>query len=148
MNLGGGEMAGRFPYGVRYKYPHMLGEDVPVWGRFVSGFPGRFDSVDYDFRVGEGVRGDPAWDDATRRMAKMLSQKRIDVVGWNGDVATIIEVKDRGGLSAIGQLRGYRTLWNRDLPAFRDPDLLLVCGRISSDDLLAVGAEGIRVEVV
>lgn len=141
-------MAGRFVYGKRRRYPHMLGEDVAVWERFVGKFPGRFDSVDYDWRVGDGVAVDPEWDEAYVRMARMLSQKRIDVVGWNGGAATIVEVKDRAGLSALGQVEGYRILFVRDFPTLGTPGVLLVCGRISPDDAAVMVRSGIPVEVV
>lgn len=141
-------MPGQFPYERRHKYPHMLGEDVPVWERFIGAFPDRFDSVDYDWRVGTGVLPDPGWDEATARMARMLSQKRIDVIGWVGESPTIIEVKDRCGLSALGQIRGYRALFRRDFPDLGDPAILIVCGRLDRDDRAVLAAEGVPVEVV
>jgi len=141
-------MAGRFAYEKRRKYPHMIGEDVPVWERFIDAFPEWFESVDYDWRVGEGVA--PAVDlgEPYKRMSKALSQKRIDVVGWNGDAPTIVEVKDRAGLSAVGQVLGYRDLWRREFRYLGDPAVLLVCGRVTRDDEMVMEAEGIPVEVV
>lgn len=141
-------MPGTFPYEKRHKYPHMLGEDVPVWERFIDAYPSRYDSVDYDWRVGDGVTPDPEWDEAMKRMAKMLSQKRIDVVAWNGESPTIIEVKARCGLSAVGQIRGYRVLFRAGFPLLGDPGVLIVCGRVSPDDERVLRAEGIPFAIV
>lgn len=141
-------MPGRFVYERRPRYPHMLGEDVAVWDRFIEAFPGRFDSVDYDWRVGDGADAPYDMDDPYERMAKMLSQKRIDVVGWRGEAPTIIEVKDRCGLSALGQIRGYRALFQRDFPDLGDPAILIVCARLSGDERAVLAAEGVPVEVV
>ena len=75
----------------------MLGEDISIWERFIESHPEYFDSVDYDWRVGEGIVPDQEWEENYKRMVTMLSQKRIDVVGWNDEKPTIVEVKKRGG---------------------------------------------------
>jgi len=139
---------GRYAYETRWKYPHMLGEDVPVWERFIRCFPDRFESVDYDWRVGEGTEPPADFEGSMWRMAVMISQKRIDVVGWNGDAPTIIEVKDRASSATAGQIEGYRILWRRDFPNFGYPAVLVVCGRISQDDRVVLRARGIPLEVV
>lgn len=127
-------MAGRLPYGKRYRYPHMINEDKDVWERFMDRFPGRFDTVDYDFRVGKGATVADNFGDNYTRMAKMLSQKRIDVIGWVDESPTIIEIKHRVGLSALGQILGYKTLFMHYFKHFGKPELLIVCGMISEDD--------------
>lgn len=141
-------MSGRLPYVKRRKYPHMIGDDRVVWDRFVEKFPDRFETVDYDFRVGEGTGFPGGVEDNWARMAMMLSQKRIDVLGWVGDHPTIIEVKKRVGLSALGQVLGYRVLFLKDFKLFGVPDLLVVCESISFDDKYVLEANNIPVEIV
>jgi len=141
-------MSGRLPYLPRRNYPHMVGEDKATWDRFVAKFPDRFDSVDYDYRVGRGEIPPEDYPVNYARMVTQLSQLRIDVVGWNKEKPTIIEVKERGLVSALGQLTGYRVLFVRDLPNFGMPDLMLVCGSITADALTVFNAVGIPVEVV
>jgi len=140
-------MPGRFPYETRHRYPHMLGEDKDIWDRFVKLYPGRFDSVDYDFRVGDGIPQDPSLDPDTRATMKLLTQKRIDVLGWNRDKPTIVEVKKRVGLSALGQCLGYRDLFIREFPNIPRPGLLVVTETIFRDDLLVLKARGIAVVI-
>lgn len=141
-------MAGRLPYVKRKFYPHMVGDEIEIWGRFVDLFPGRFDSVDYDFRVGEGIPLSPGEEENFVRMAKMLSQKRIDVIGWVGDLPTIIEVKGRVGLSTVGQVLGYASLFAKEFKHFPAPQLLVVCEMISDDDAGVLIDYEVDIEVV
>lgn len=141
-------MSGRLPYKKRQFYPHMTGEDSTIWDRFVVKFPKRFETVDYDFRVGEGQKIDPESPDNFKRMATMLSQKRIDALGWVGEHPTIVEVKSRVGLSALGQVMGYKTLFEMDHPDIDEPDLLVVCERINDDDQAVLKINGVPVEIV
>lgn len=141
-------MAGRLPYRTRRKYPHMVGDEKQVWNRFVVKFPKRFDTVDYDFRVGEGMPYQDDWEPNIRRMVTALTQKRIDVVGWNGDRPTIIEVKVRAGLSALGQVLGYIELFKSELPSFPNPRPMIVCEITTADDLKIFKSQSIPVEIV
>ena len=141
-------MAGRLVYGVRYKYPHMLGEDIAIWERFLNAFPDRFDSVDYDVRVGEGIPPLETLPENIKRDARALTQKRIDVVGWNGELPTIIEVKSRAGMSTLGQIQGYKILFEVDFPKLFIPELLIVTGRIFPDDEFVLTQSLIPVVVV
>lgn len=139
-------MAGRLPYAKRHRYPHMIGENAELWSRFIDLNPGCFDTVDYDFRVGEGMKPDPDWPEHVKRDATALTQKRIDVLAWEGDQPTIIEVKRRVGLSALGQVLGYKILFMRDFRHIKEPELLVVTGQISEDDERVL--EGHKVPVV
>lgn len=127
-------MFGRFVYGPRYKYPHMTGQEKEIWERFMNLNPGFFVTVDYDWRVGQGMDVPFPVEDNILRMAKMLSQKRIDVVGWNDDKPTIVEVKRRVGIQTLGQVLGYQVLFERDFPNIIKPKLMVVCEIIESDD--------------
>lgn len=141
-------MAGRLKYGPRYRYPHMMADEIEVWERFMERYPERFETVDYDFRVGKGADLKEALEDSYARMATMLSQKRIDAVAWVGDSPTIIEVKKRVGLSALGQVWGYRTLFMNDFTAISIPEVLVVCETISEDDRTVLEGNKVPVEVV
>lgn len=141
-------MAGRLQYGKRYKYPHMIGDDAVIWERFMDLFPKKFETVDYDFRVGSGVPVPPGEPENYARMMTMLSQKRIDVVGWKNESPTIIEVKRRVGLGTLGQVFGYRILFERDLANIKSPEILVVCEEITADDRVVLEVSGVPVEMV
>ena len=141
-------MSGRLPYVKRYKYPHMIGEDREIWSRFIDMFPDRFDTADYDFRVGKGMVTDPSWPEYMKVDAIALTQKRIDVLAWKGEQPTIIEVKKRVGLSALGQVLGYKVLFMKYFSHFQDPEMLIVCEKISIDDHDVLEGNRIPVDVV
>jgi len=141
-------MSGRYPYQRRTSYPHMIGEDMKVWERFISKFPTRFESVDYDWRVGQGMELLPWWQDSIKRMATMITQKRIDVLAWSVELPTIIEVKRAVNISTLGQILGYQILFVKDFPHISKPELLVVCEFIGVDDSVVLDAYNVSVEVV
>ncbi len=81
-------------------------------------------------------------------MVTMLSQKRIDVVGWKDDKPTIIEVKKRVGLSTLGQILGYKTLFIEELQQFVIPGILIITESIGDDDKRVLTKHGIPLIVV
>ena len=99
---------------LKVKYPHMLKNDVSLWESFLKLYGDYFDVFDYDVHLGEGnpvkLPALPNIVSAT----KSLTQKRIDAVGYRNDEVWIFEVKPDAGLSALGQLIGYRDLWIRE----------------------------------
>ena len=141
-------MSGRLSYGSRRKYTHMVGDDVDVWNRFIVKFPDRFETVDYDFRVGDGQQLDIELGENYQRMAKMLSQLRIDALCWNGELPTIVEVKPRCVITALGQLQGYKILFVKEFKNIISPELLMVCEVISNDVLHVFKESRISVEIV
>lgn len=141
-------MPGRFPYGRRYKYPHMIEQESRVWNRFIDEYPGYFDSCDYDWRVGDGMPIEPEWNENIKRMAKMITQKRIDVLGWVGDQPTIVEVKNRAELDTLGQILGYFDLFIRVFVNFPEPLMLIVCNMIGPDDRFVMEKHDIKIVTV
>jgi hypothetical protein len=141
-------MAGKFNYELRYKYPHLIGEDKEVWDRFVRKFPDRFDTVDYDVHVGSGIETPEEPESKPAQQWKDLTRKRIDVIGWQQDFATIIEVKKRVGLATLGQVLGYRFLYRRENPAVLLKPLLILCAKIDKDDIDVLNHFGVQFEVV
>lgn len=103
----------RLKYGIRRNYPHMIGEDTIVWERFIRKNPGYFDEVEYDVRVGAGMTMPDNWKESDKVWAQQLTQKRIDVVGFVGDSIILVEVKRRVDLATLGQVLGYKFLYER-----------------------------------
>lgn len=127
-------MEGKYNYEKLYKYPHLLGEDVPVWNRFIKKYPDRFNTVDYDVHVGAGIAAlqneEPTFD----RQFRALTQKRIDVIGWKNNQPTIVEIKHRVGLDTLGQILGYRALYLKENPEILGLPILVVCQILGPDD--------------
>ena len=102
---------------------------------------------DYNFRIGNGFDPGPAWPEEQRQNAILNSKKRIDALAYRAGQVSIIEVKDRAILSAIGQLVSYRQLWRRDFPGTPIETLILVANRVDPDTIHAAQENGIRVDI-
>jgi hypothetical protein len=126
----------------------MIADEARVWEKFMDLFPDRYTSVDYDFRVGEGVQIDIPYEENYARMVTMLSQHRIDVLAWLGEKPTIIEVKERAVISTIGQLIGYKALFVEEFKNMGEPRLLCVCERISLDVQFVFDKQNVPIEIV
>src|SRR5690349_2056741 len=103
-----------FKYEKRYKYPHMKPADVAIWERFIEKNPDAYDTVQYDFNVGDAPPFNPLINGEEDLNQDALYRLKIDVVGKKGNIIDIIELKPKAGPSTIGQVKGYRTLCIRD----------------------------------
>ena len=113
-----------YPFKKLAKYPHLMPKDVKIWERFIDQNPDSFGLVSYDVRVGEGMK---LPDDAEEPYASdmyHLSKKRIDVVGFVGNEAWVIELKPRAGFTAIGQAIGLAELY---YPPSGSPAVIIPC---------------------
>ena len=114
----------------RLNYPGMLPREIILFREWLKLHEAEYDKIDYNVRIGAGVDPGPGWPDNTRQMAIANTQLRIDAVAWQGNQPTIIEVKDRAGASAAGQLVTYEAVWEKDQMSSLPPKLLLISNRI------------------
>lgn len=103
----------KFPYTKRSKYPGLTAKDTLVWEQFISDNPNYYTHVQYNIRVGEGIRYIPDNLYTLQNMAKKLTQMRIDVIGYRNRQLEIIELKPICGATMIGQLIIYPILYNK-----------------------------------
>lgn len=126
-------MAERFKYEKRYHYPHMKPNDIEIWERCIAAHPRLLDFVEYDVEVGSGAPFDPIVNDQTNGDVNSLYKRKIDVVGYKGEDIYIIEIKPNAGTSAIGQVKGYKRLFERDFPEQKVTAPVIVTDRMSHD---------------
>lgn len=112
---------------------HMAPLDKSVWVRYLMQGGAQFAPFTYDLRVGNGLKMPAGSDSITLRTAYALTTKRIDVLCFVDQRPRIIEVKQRAGLSAVGQLIGYRDLYNRQFPEQPIPEMFLVTDVLQPD---------------
>ena len=117
-------------------YPHLLPVDIEVWKRFLAKFGDLWLWFDYDVRVGKGRPAPEGNHRVIQKMALDLSKRRIDAVGCNPNVHTIIEITTGIGFTAIGQIQIYPKLY---ADAFGSPIKLrsLIVGSHLEDDIEA-----------
>ncbi len=132
----------------RFRFPGMMPRDILVWRAWLRLHEKDFDRFDYNIRVGTGFDPGPSWPPEQRRNAILNTQKRVDAVGYLGPLATVFEVKDRAGLSALGQIIGYRSLWARTFPGQVLPKFVIVSARPAFDLAEIVAANDVRLDIV
>lgn len=116
-----------------------------VWDAFVFEFGSRYD------RIGENV---PVWMEHPEKPDAVVPSKRrlvdppsyrIDAIAGNRDNVELIEVKEVGNMTAIGQLLTYRMLFNRTYWGYSGLTMRLVCMRAPPTILFACGCLNIEV---
>lgn len=122
--------------------------EIGLIERFIDKFPDAYDEVIYSYPVGSPPPFDPIVNQATEGSADYLYRRKIDILGFKGNDIDILEVKKQAGTSAIGQVKGYRTLYVRD----EKPNVKVGCKiitDIASKDLYDVAfAEDVKIIVV
>lgn len=102
-----------------------------------------YDRIDFNVRLGVGVEPPAELVEPYLSMATDLSRKRADIIAVAGDVTTIIEVKIRASLGAIGQLLGYKALYEREHPDIGSARLSILARRVDPDAQYAISQNGI-----
>lgn len=115
------------------KFRHMLPNEVRLWERFLQLYGDWFKNYRYDVRVGEGVDPGPGYEEEWRRLARLLTQKRIDVVAEKDGEVWIFEVKPDAGLGAIGQVLSYKVLYMKEHKDVHKVQLAIVTTRVDDD---------------
>lgn len=132
----------------RFKYPGMLPREIVVFRAWLRLHENEYTRFDFNVRIGTGFDPGPTVSASIRAMAIANSQKRIDAVAYKDGAVTLIEVKDRAGFSAVGQLVGYLHMWQAANPAQARPRLLLVANRLQDDIPLVASGAGIDIDLV
>ncbi len=125
----------------------MKPEDVAVWERFIDDHPGYFDTVDYDVPCGKGAPTDSAHPKNIQRDHTILTQKKIDVVGYRGDSVILVEVKPVADMRALGQLITYSHLYADDHPEAGILTRLVVAGELERELDAVYHTQGVEIEL-
>lgn len=122
--------------------------DTEIWNRFLAKYPDEYDRVQYDFHVGDPPPFNPLMDNGEDKNQDLLYKFRIDVIGHKGNDVDLIEVKPNAGPSALGQIRSYKTLYERDEEPTGRVNLVIITDTLRTNmDYLAT-QEGVRIIVV
>lgn len=107
-------MLDTFKFEKRASYPHMSVADTLLWNKFLDQYPQAYESVQYDFHVGEAPPFNTLMDDDSDKNQDKLYRFRIDAVGRYGSSVDIIEIKPDARHTAIGEVENYARLYKRD----------------------------------
>jgi hypothetical protein len=130
------------------RFPGLRTPENIIWATWLASNGSQYDSFEYNVRLGPGVDIGSSHHPNDRKAAQQNTQRRADVIGMRGDLATIFEVKERAHLGAIGQLLGYSNLWLNDNPGAAKPTLIILTGRLSPGVKQTADAQGIACVVI
>jgi len=96
------------------RYPHMSPGEEKLWDRYLAWTPYTFLKLTYDLHLGDSAPLDPTWEPWLVNLVLATSRKRVDVIGETSSEVIIFEVKERAGMSALGQLLCYEALYREE----------------------------------
>lgn len=114
-------------------FVHMAPNDKAIWTRYLMNGGNQAAPFLYDHRVGNGITMPAGSGRIAEATAYALTTKRIDALSYRASVWTIYEVKQRAGLTAIGQLIGYRELLREQIQPADFIALVLVTDEAQPD---------------
>ena len=87
----------------------------------------------FNVRLGTGVLLAGDHPEFARTFVRKTTQKRIDCVAFSAHGASLFEVKIQANLGGLGQILGYRHLWERDFPTWPVESAGIICHLIAPD---------------
>ncbi len=130
------------------KYEHMLPDERAIWHRFIIPREIQFTRIIYDLHLGEGTIPPPGASEQVKKVVEATSRKRVDAIGETPAEIIIYEVKQRAGMSALGQLLNYRALYLKEYNPRKPVRLAVVCERLEPDILPTFKSYGIEIFIV
>lgn len=130
----------------RPQLPGMTAEESAVGRRWIEEHANDYDSAEFNVRLGQGMQLEGEWDESTRRFAALATAKRADIIARRGNAVTIVEVKVRVGLGALGQLIGYRDLWLAQNPQTTVEELIAAAVTAEPDVQQVFQQAGVKLE--
>lgn len=130
---------------LRRFYPERTDRESGVLRAFLLTHGHEYDRFSFSVRIGQGIAADPDHLPGVQRSTVFSSQKRIDMLAWQGNSPTIVEVKERVTPASLGQILTYRHLLMQEIPDAPEPSLVII-GRYSDPDTIAsLNAHGVTV---
>lgn len=126
-------------------YPGLNASSILLWRKWLAFYEHDFSSYAYNVHVGQGIQAPAYLTEAEKAMWKNLTQKRIDVVAERMGETWIIEIVERPGLAAVGQLIGYEHLGKTYLQTQEKVRTALICARLGHDMAAIFRAQNVPV---
>ena len=126
-------------------FKHLLPKERLLWWKFLEHKKGEYLKFDYDIRLGRGITELNHIPPELWNMARALSKKRVDIIGYKEEAIDLIEVKVRAGLGAVGQLLAYLYFYKAQFKPSLPIHLLIVTDFLDEDTRSVCRIYGIRV---
>lgn len=131
---------------LQIQYPGMTWVESEITRAWLQRHGAEYDSIEFNYRLGDGVDVGQEYTPEIQRMATLLTQKRADIVARVADEVDLIEVKVRIAFPVMGQLIGYRSLWRRQHPEIPVRRLVAIGRSVVQDAGPAIEELGITIE--
>ncbi len=138
----------KFRYERLPHYPHLRPKEIEIWERFIALKPDEYEEVEYDLAFGllppfkTVVVPETGGDD------RRVYLRRVDVVARKGSRLDFIELKPNAGPGAIGQIKGYITLYKNLVDPNAEINARIITDNVRADVLLLAGQENIILSMV
>ncbi len=96
----------------------------------------------FDVRIGQGVTPPEDAPEYAKRFVRKTTRKRIDVVQFLDGRTSLWEVKIQANLGALGQMLGYKHLWEVEHPHWPVYKFGILCHLINLDTAAVFGKHG------
>lgn len=114
-------------YALRDRKSQMGMKEARVWDRWMSVYGWRAERIGLNVPVWlDPPRCDESASDADRDRERRPDY-RIDAIGVSEETALLIEVKETGNMTAVGQLMVYEMLFARTYYGYKEITKILVC---------------------
>ena len=138
----------RTKYGKKSWYDNLRENETEIWNRFIEKYPDAYDEVIYNLHLGEGAVIPTGTEENVARDFKLLTQYKVDVVGFNQNGVDIIEIKPYAGASAIGQVISYSELYKKGVDPSATPNLVILTDQLRPDTEILAKTLNIKIIVV
>lgn len=132
---------------IRKSYPERTTGESHVIRAFLLAHLLDYERIEFSRRVGQGIPPDPSHLPAVQRNTAFSSKLRIDLLAWQGNQPTIVEVKQDITPASLGQILTYRHHLVEEFPDAPEPRMVVVGRTASPDALVALQAHGVTVYV-
>jgi hypothetical protein len=130
---------------LRRFYPERTDRESTIIRDWLLEHGADYDRFSFSVRIGEGQAPAPDLQAGVARSVVFSSRKRIDVLAWQGNGPTIVEVKERAVPAALGQILTYRQLFLEENPDAPEPRLLVIARYGDAETIRILNDHGVDV---
>ena len=141
-------MYDRTKYEKKPRNPGLRKNDKQIWNRFIEKYPEAYEEVIYNLHLGQGADIAKDADPSIIKDFVLLTQWKVDVVGFKDDRIDIIEVKPYAGANAIGQLKTYVEMYQGYVDPESKPVPVMITDQLRPDVALLSARLAFRVFIV
>jgi hypothetical protein len=132
---------------LKIQFPERNFRESAIIRDFLAAHINEYQRFSFSVRVGQGTTPDGTHLPGIQKATIFSTQKRIDMMAWQGAQPFIFEVKERLNVYVLGQLRTYTHLWMEENPDALEPRLAAIVRYGDPDIERVLEANGVDVYI-